>query len=127
MLLVIMLMVFLLAVALKATNGIVTCEGLIAKRIAGHSVQQAGLPNCYDKLRIVCSETSHFTIQKSASLLGLGERAVHCVASNNDGSINITALAEALQSLKMRGLLRLLLWEQQAQPTMVLLTTCCNG
>ena len=85
--------------------GLLLARDWIAKRIAGHSVQQAGLPNCYDKLRIVCSETSHFTIQKSAYLLGLGERAVHCVASNNDGSINITALAEALQSLKNEGLI----------------------
>ena len=85
--------------------GLLLARDWIVKRIAGHSVQQAGLPNFYDKLRIVCSGNIALYDTKVSFFTGLGERAVHCVASNYDGSINITALAEALQSLKMRGLI----------------------
>ncbi|MCY9223365.1 pyridoxal-dependent decarboxylase, partial [Bacillus licheniformis] len=40
------------------------------------NVQKDGLPPEANRLRILCSKDAHFTVKKSASQLGLGERAV---------------------------------------------------
>ena len=44
------------------------------------SAQKSGLPPEARRLRIFCSEVAHFTVEKSASQLGLGTDAVIRVA-----------------------------------------------
>jgi diaminobutyrate-2-oxoglutarate transaminase len=85
--------------------GLLLARDRIADQKDGHSIQKLGLPSYADRLRIVCSDKSHFTVQKSASLLGLGEKAVHCVATNENGTIKIEALKADIESLKAEGLI----------------------
>ncbi|MFQ3176037.1 MAG: L-2,4-diaminobutyrate decarboxylase, partial [Psychromonas sp.] len=65
--------------------GLLLARDWFADKHSGHNIQQDGLPNYGNKLRIICSNKSHFTIQKSASLMGLGERSVVCIKTNVQG------------------------------------------
>ncbi len=85
--------------------GLLLARDRVADITDGHSIQKLGLPSYADKLRIVCSDKSHFTVQKSASLLGLGEKAVHCVATHDNGTINTDALLADITALKEEGLI----------------------
>ncbi|MGF1770868.1 diaminobutyrate--2-oxoglutarate transaminase family protein [Vibrio wakamikoensis] len=85
--------------------GLLLARDRIADITDGHSIQKLGLPSYADKLRIVCSDKSHFTVQKSASLLGLGEKAVHCVATHDNGTIKTDALLADITALKEEGLI----------------------
>src|SRR5690625_3219374 len=63
---------------------------MIARNHHGASLErpggnkQQGLPADYRQLRILGSEISHFSLQKSAAILGLGYRAVMPVACDAD-------------------------------------------
>lgn len=85
--------------------GLLLARDWIANKIDGHSIQKLGLPSYSAKLRILCSKKSHFTVQKSASLLGLGEKAVCCIDTNPNGTIQADKLAQEIQNLKQQGLL----------------------
>ncbi|ROV58062.1 aminotransferase class III-fold pyridoxal phosphate-dependent enzyme [Vibrio ponticus] len=85
--------------------GLLLARDWIADSLAGHSIQKHGLPEFASKLRILCSKKSHFTVQKSASLLGLGENAVSCVDCEDNGTIKTAALEAEIVSLKEQGLL----------------------
>ncbi|WP_114767134.1 pyridoxal phosphate-dependent class III aminotransferase [Vibrio rhodolitus] len=85
--------------------GLLLARDWIADRLAGYSIQKQGLPEFASKLRILCSKKSHFTVQKSASLLGLGENAVSCVDCEDNGTIKTAALEAEIISLKEQGLL----------------------
>ncbi|MCR8923023.1 pyridoxal phosphate-dependent class III aminotransferase [Dasania sp. GY-MA-18] len=85
--------------------GIMLARDWMADKISQHSVQQLGLPEYAAKLRIVCSKKSHFTVQKSASLLGLGEAAVCGIATNSDGTMKTELLAETIADLRAQGLI----------------------
>jgi len=69
------------------------------------SVKKQGLPNDARKLRILCSEVAHFTVEKSASQLGLGTDAVVRVASDENFRMSVDALARAIGELQARGLI----------------------
>jgi diaminobutyrate-2-oxoglutarate transaminase len=77
----------------------------IADKLSGHSIQKLGLPDYADKLRIVCSEKAHFTVQKSASWMGLGERAVLTVDSNPNGTMDVSKLDAVITQAKAEGLI----------------------
>lgn len=85
--------------------GLLLARDWIADRIDSHSIQKLGVPEYAKKLRILCSKKSHFTVQKSASLLGLGENAVCCVDANDNGTIKVDALQLEVESLKSQGLI----------------------
>ncbi|NOH80079.1 aminotransferase class III-fold pyridoxal phosphate-dependent enzyme [Vibrio sp. RE86] len=85
--------------------GLLLARDWIADKIDTHSIQKLGLPEYAKKLRILCSKKSHFTVQKSASLLGLGENAVCCVDANDNGTIKVDALQLEVESLKSQGLI----------------------
>ena len=70
-----------------------------------HSVQQYGLPDYAHKLRIICSDKSHFTVKKSAALMGLGEQSVVTIETTRHGTINLKKLQQTLIELKKEGLL----------------------
>ncbi len=74
------------------------------ENISQENVKLDGLP-CYSaKLRILCSENAHFTIQKSAALLGLGERSVVSIPCHKNGKMNVSALVEIVSNLRDKGL-----------------------
>ncbi|MGP8307629.1 pyridoxal phosphate-dependent class III aminotransferase [Vibrio sp. YIC-376] len=85
--------------------GLMLARDWIADKLSSHSIQKLGLPEYADKLRIVCSKKSHFTVQKSASWMGLGEKAVMTVDANSDGTMDVTKLDEVLTQAKAEGLI----------------------
>jgi L-2,4-diaminobutyrate decarboxylase len=69
------------------------------------SVQKSGLPPEARRLRILCSEVAHFTVEKSASQLGLGTDSVIRIEVDNHFQMKTSALRSAFQSLAAQGLL----------------------
>ena len=63
-------------------------------------VQQLGLPPEANRLRFLCSEVAHFTVEKSASQLGLGTDAVVKIPVDVEFRMNARELAAQLRSLK---------------------------
>jgi L-2,4-diaminobutyrate decarboxylase len=69
------------------------------------SAQRAGLPPDARRLRILCSEIAHFTVEKSAAQLGLGTDAVVRVAVDERFRMSALALQDSLDSIRAAGLL----------------------
>lgn len=69
------------------------------------SAQTSGLPPDAAKLRILCSEVSHFTVEKSAAQLGLGTDAVIRVAVDEQFRMDPDSLRRAFQDLRAKDLL----------------------
>lgn len=85
--------------------GLLLARDWVADRLNSHSVQKQGLPEYAAKLRILCSKNSHFTVQKSASLLGLGESSVCCVDANANGTMKVDALKAEIEALQAQDLI----------------------
>lgn len=68
-----------------------------------HSIKYQGLPADAGRWRIFSSGVSHFSIQKSAALLGLGYNAVVPVASDNAFRMDPQALAQAIEACLAEG------------------------
>lgn len=69
------------------------------------SAQKQGLPGEARRLRILCSEAAHFTVEKSAAQLGLGTEAVLRVATDRDFRMRAEALGVALEDLRRKDLI----------------------
>jgi L-2,4-diaminobutyrate decarboxylase len=69
------------------------------------SAKKSGLPTEARSFRILCSEAAHFTVEKSASQLGLGTDAVVRIGVDNQFRMNPLAVREALDSLAAQSLL----------------------
>ena len=85
--------------------GLLLARDWLANKHSQHNIQQDGLPDYGHKMRIICSDKSHFTVQKSASLMGLGERAVVCVKTNKQGQMDCVELQNTISELTAQGLL----------------------
>ena len=64
------------------------------------SVQSQGLPADAHRMRILCSDVSHFTIEKSAAQLGLGTQAVLRIPTDGSFCMRPEMLSSALQELQ---------------------------
>lgn len=71
-------------------------------RHLGQNVQADGLPWGAGSLRILCSEEAHFTGKQAAHHLGLGERAVVTVPTDDDRRMDPDALDATLAELETR-------------------------
>jgi L-2,4-diaminobutyrate decarboxylase len=71
------------------------------------SAQKSGLPPEARKLRILCSEVAHFTVEKSAAQLGLGTDSVVRVSVDDHFRMQPAALRSALTQLQQQDLLPL--------------------
>ncbi len=69
----------------------------------GHDVAADGLGREGGRLRILCSTLAHFTVQRSAALLGLGTSAVVPVPVDSEGHMSPDALDTALSRLADDG------------------------
>jgi L-2,4-diaminobutyrate decarboxylase len=69
------------------------------------SVQKSGLPPDANRLRILCSDVAHFTVEKSASQLGLGSDSVVHIKVDDHFRMSIASLREALDVLRKQDLL----------------------
>nr|MDT0659391.1 aspartate aminotransferase family protein [Micromonospora sp. DSM 115978] len=79
-------------------------HGLLLARetsLAGSTDRDADLP----KLRILATTESHFSVGKSAGLLGLARDAVIPVATDGHGRMNPGALLETIDELRGTGLI----------------------
>lgn len=85
--------------------GLMLARDWIADKLSSHSIQKLGLPDYADKLRIVCSKKSHFTVQKSASWMGLGEKAILAVDALPNGTMDVSKLESAVEQAKAEGLI----------------------
>ena len=68
-----------------------------------HDVKKEGLPSCYSKFRIYTSEVSHFSMEKSAHLLGLGYNAVVKVTVDAQCKMDGKDLARRIAQDKQQG------------------------
>lgn len=69
------------------------------------SAQKSGLPPDARKLRILCSDVAHFTVEKSAHQLGLGTDAVVRVPVDDQFRMIPRALRDLLDGLRQQNLL----------------------
>lgn len=69
------------------------------------NIQRQGLPREAAKMRVLCSEVAHFSVQKSASILGLGTDAVVTVACDGERRMDPQALERSIAALRAQGLL----------------------
>ena len=85
--------------------GLLLARDAFLKKRWNWSAQKSGLPPEADRLRILCSEVAHFTVEKSASQLGLGTDSVVRVDVDDHFRMKPAALRSALQGLDGEGLL----------------------
>ncbi|SDH83796.1 L-2,4-diaminobutyrate decarboxylase [Alteribacillus persepolensis] len=85
--------------------GLQLARDIWCKNYLSHSVQLSGLPKEASRFRLLCSEEAHFTVKKSAAQLGLGEKAVVTVPTNQKKEIDIPSLKKSIELLKKDGLL----------------------
>lgn len=62
-----------------------------------HNIKKDGLPKEAHRFRIFVSEAAHFSIQKSASMLGLGEQAVIKIKTDRSFRMNSVLLEDAVR------------------------------
>lgn len=86
-------------------TGLLLARDEFCHRKWGRDVKHDGLPSQFHKLRILCSEDAHFTVQKSAALLGLGENAVIKVKVDENHRMSPIHLKKQLIDLKEGDLL----------------------
>lgn len=69
------------------------------------SAQKSGLPPEARRMRIICSAAAHFTVEKSASQLGLGTDAVVRIDVDDHFRMKLSSLRSNLEVLETQGLL----------------------
>ena len=66
----------------------------------GHSVQLNGLTGNLSKIKVLCSENAHFSVQKNMALMGLGYRSVTLVKTDEFSRMDLNDLTEKLAQAK---------------------------
>lgn len=62
------------------------------------SVQQAGLPpEALAKVKVLCSENAHFSVQKNMAMMGMGFQSVITVPCRSNAQMDVAALAKIIQ------------------------------
>ena len=69
----------------------------------GHSVQQHGLTGDIRKIKVLCSENAHFSVQKNMALMGLGYQAVTLVKTDQFSRMDLNDLREKLAQAEANG------------------------
>ncbi|MFJ3813851.1 pyridoxal phosphate-dependent decarboxylase family protein [Streptomyces sp. NPDC090056] len=87
-----------------AADGVFTSGGSQSNLQALLLARQEAKTDDLSKLRIFSSECSHFSVQKSAGLLGLGAGAVVSVPVDAEKRMRATALAAELAACRAEGL-----------------------
>ncbi|MFE7773036.1 pyridoxal phosphate-dependent decarboxylase family protein [Streptomyces sp. NPDC057445] len=87
-----------------AADGVFTSGGTQSNLQAMLLAREEAKTDDLSKLRIFSSECSHFSVQKSATLLGLGRDAVVSIPTDRDKRMQTVALAAELQKCKRDGL-----------------------
>lgn len=83
--------------------GILLARDFAIKTHWSSSARLKGLPWDLSRLSILCSEKAHFSVNKSAHLLGLGEQAVIPISTDENDRMNVSDLRVKLGQLKLKG------------------------
>lgn len=68
------------------------------------SVQKDGIPaDAMQKVKVLCSENAHFSVQKNMAMMGMGFASVVTVPVNNKAQMDTNALADIMADLHARG------------------------
>lgn len=68
------------------------------------SVQRDGIPpDAMQKVKVVCSENAHFSVQKNMAMMGMGFQSVVTVPCNENAQMDINALEATLAKLYLEG------------------------
>lgn len=68
------------------------------------SVQQDGIPpEALSKVKVICSENAHFSVQKNMAMMGMGFQSVITVPCNAQAQMDTNALSRILDELKAAG------------------------
>lgn len=68
------------------------------------SVQKDGIPpDAMRKVKVVCSENAHFSVQKNMAMMGMGFQSVVTVPCNENAQMDVDALAKTLENLTACG------------------------
>lgn len=84
-------------------TGIFLARDWFCKAKLNHDVKKLGLPDNYKKFRMYASEISHFSMEKSTHMLGLGYDAVVKVPVDDRQKMDIAALKELIARDKVEG------------------------
>jgi len=84
-------------------TGILLARDWFCAKVLNHNVQQSGIPTSFDKLRLYTSAVSHFSMEKSCHLLGLGYGAVVKVPVTKSQKMDLDALERLIQKDKDDG------------------------
>ena len=87
-----------------AADGVFTSGGSQSNLQALLLAREEAKSDSLTELRILASEVSHFSVQKSAKLLGLGQEAVVRVPADQDKRMRTVALARELERCRRDGL-----------------------
>lgn len=68
-----------------------------------HSVQQHGLTGNLSKIKVLCSEDAHFSVQKNMALMGLGYQSVTLVKTDAFSRMDVNDLTQKLAEAKANG------------------------
>lgn len=69
----------------------------------GHSVQQDGITGDLRKIKVLCSENAHFSVQKNMALLGHGYQSVVQVKSDRFARMDVNDLKAKLAQAEANG------------------------
>ncbi|MCU6670218.1 aspartate aminotransferase family protein [Enterobacteriaceae bacterium H4N4] len=69
----------------------------------GHSVQQDGLVGDLRKIRVLCSDSAHFSVQKNMALMGLGYQSVIQVKTDECSRMDLNDLAAKIDQCSANG------------------------
>ncbi|ETK34140.1 pyridoxal-dependent decarboxylase [Microbispora sp. ATCC PTA-5024] len=83
--------------------GLMLARDHVLGTATGRRVELSGLPGDGPRPRVFASAAAHFSVQRSAALLGLGEDAVVPVPVDHDLRMDATALEEAMAAAVRRG------------------------
>ena len=83
--------------------GLLLARDAAVRRAFGADAASAGVAAAQGRLRILCSQVAHFSVQRNAALLGLGEEAVVAVPVDADHRMDLAGAADALATLRQQG------------------------
>lgn len=84
-------------------TAIILARDWFCNEVLHHDVKKFGLPANFSKLRMYTSEISHFSMEKSAHILGLGYESVVKVPVDLRKKMDLTALRSLIENDKKAG------------------------
>jgi L-2,4-diaminobutyrate decarboxylase len=84
--------------------GLLLARDAAVRALTGVDAATGGISTARGRLRVLCSAVAHFSVQRSAALLGLGEDAVVPVPVDDRHRMDPAALHRVLAGLRAEGL-----------------------